>query len=88
MKRREYLGCPIDPETWYAINCADCPYSAQNENGEHDHCMNYDEWDDDETIQAAISYMPRNRVYSDEYDSKMISQIDFEDIENSGEEVS
>lgn len=47
MKRREYLGCPTDPKTWYAVKCADCPYSARNENGEHDHCMNYDEWDDE-----------------------------------------
>lgn len=47
MKRREYLGCPTDPETWYAVKCADCLYSAKNENGGHDHCMNYDEWDDE-----------------------------------------
>lgn len=48
MKRREYLGCPIDRETWYTISCAECIYSAKNEEGEHDHCMNYDEWDDED----------------------------------------
>lgn len=47
MKKREYLGCPIDRDTWYSISCAECIYSAKNEEGEHDHCMNYDEWDDE-----------------------------------------
>lgn len=52
MKRREYLGCPIDRETWYTISCAECIYSAKNEEGEHDHCMNYDEWDDEDEEES------------------------------------